>query len=56
MTELWNCPDCPAEIDFDARREHLRDEHGVQYAQADEVCQRCGETACDRAQALAGRD
>lgn len=29
MTELWHCTDCGDEIDFDARREHMKDEHGV---------------------------
>lgn len=55
MTELWTCTDCPAEIDFDARREHMHDEHGVSYALADEVCPHCGEQACDRAKALEGK-
>lgn len=52
MAELWTCTDCGQEIDFDTRREHLRDEHGVQYALADEVCPHCGDESCARARAL----
>jgi rubrerythrin len=52
MTEVWICTDCESEVDFDARREHLQDEHGVQHALAAEVCPHCGETACERATVL----
>lgn len=54
MTELWICTDCGDEIDFDVRREHLKDEHGVTYALAAEVCPHCGEQACKRAMVVQG--
>lgn len=34
MTEIWHCTDCPAEVDFDARREHMKTEHGVAFFMA----------------------
>lgn len=52
VTEIWHCTDCGDEVDFDARREHLKVEHGVKHALADEVCPHCGEQPCERAKAL----
>lgn len=36
MTEIYACTDCGAEIDFDARAEHMKTEHGVSYGLADD--------------------
>ena len=52
MTEFWTCTDCDAEVDFDARGEHLQAEHGIAHALAAEVCPHCGEAACERATVL----
>lgn len=54
MTEIYACTDCGAEVDFDARAEHMRTEHGVNYGLAAEVCPHCGEMACERVKALEG--